>query len=279
MIEKACVYTCVIGDYETLNEQVVLSDPDIPHFCFTDNSSLKSDTWQIRYIAPAFPMDNVRSQRRIKILAHEYLPHFDASLYIDNTVLLNMPVSQLIEQLLGDADITIPRHSFRESVYDEFVVVAANGLDEPSRIFEQLNHYQLSYPDVLNERPFWSAILFRRHNQPEVRQVMANWYDHVARYSRRDQLSLNVALRNCKAKIKALDVDNLQSSFHTWPIIQNRKPSIPQHKHYLTGSPTKLEMKLLQIDLESLTQEIRQLKNSRSFRITKPLRWLWNKIF
>jgi hypothetical protein len=85
-----CVYTCLIGEYEELNE---LSDNfycSVPHICFTDSTALKSDTWEIRLITPIFPMDTVRSQRHVKILSHEYLSEFTTSLYMDSSIRLHM---------------------------------------------------------------------------------------------------------------------------------------------------------------------------------------------
>ncbi len=276
-------------------------------------------------------MDRVRSQRRVKVLAHEYLPEFSCSLYVDNTVRLKASAEMLIQRFLEQTDIAVPTHSFRASVYDEFVEVAECGLDEPARIFEQLNHYQLSDPEVLSERPFWSGILFRRHCKPEVRAVMVKWYDHIARYARRDQLSLNAALRDSRATVQRLEIDNFQSDFHEWPIFNQRNLTKRFKDVSMAGAPisvrlTQLERALAQAshaiqtqqhvigerdrqiallngqlsalrseqqeranqlkqeycqqlaDYQTQTktqmQRIDQLLNSRSFRVTRPLRWL-----
>ncbi|WP_102033261.1 glycosyltransferase domain-containing protein [Candidatus Glomeribacter gigasporarum] len=292
---NACVYTCLMGGYEKLNALKSVNSRRIPHFCFTDDPDLKSDSWQIRMVRSAFSMDRVRSQRRIKVLAHEYLPEFSCSLYIDNTVRLTASADTLIQRFLEQTDIAVPTHSFRASVYDEFVEVAESGLDEPARIFEQLNHYQLSDPEILSERPFWSGMLFRRHCKPEVQAVMVKWYEHIARYARRDQLSLNATLRGSRATVQRLEIDNFQSDFHEWPIFNQRNLAKRFKDVSMAGAPTSVRLTQLERELaqanhaiqtqqhvigerdrqiKTLMQRIDQLLNSRSFRVTRPLRWL-----
>lgn len=254
--QKNCVYTCLIGNYEKLNELRTAADSQIPRFCFTDNELLTSETWTIRLVSPAFPMDSVRSQRRIKILAHEYLPDFEASLYVDNTVGLKVTPESLFEQYFQNVDIAVPRHSFRETVQDEFLAVARDGLDEPSRIFEQLNHYQLAFPRVLDERPYWSAILLRQHHRPQVRQAMINWYNQVMRYSRRDQLSLNAALVGTETVVRPIVVDNAESEFHEWPIASERDLTKRLVSFSMAGAPLGAQLKSVQLDLGQANSQL-----------------------
>lgn len=51
------------------------------------------------------------------------------------------------------------------------------------------------------------------------------WASHVMRYSRRDQLSVNVAFRQANLQPTAWHVDNLESDLHRWPcsIDRNRR--------------------------------------------------------
>ena len=213
---RVCVYTCLIGTTEVLNEQPLASS-EIPFICFTDNPERRSETWQLRPVSPLFEMDSVRSQRVLKILCHKYLPDFDVSLYIDNGVLLKHAPEEFITRYFPESGLAAPEHSFRDSVLDEFLAVANDGLDDPSRIFEQLNHYAVTDPDSLEEKPYWAGILLRDHRNPCVRDLLELWWAHVQRYSRRDQLSLNYVLRRCGVIPNALALDNHNSSFHSWP--------------------------------------------------------------
>ncbi len=116
---SACVYTTLIGDYEKLNEQPIAASSRLPFICLTDNPDLQSETWQIRHVKPLFGMDLVRSQRALKLCPCEYLCSFDASLYIDNSVVLKIEPEQFIERYLGDLGFVF-RTSFARACSTSF---------------------------------------------------------------------------------------------------------------------------------------------------------------
>lgn len=209
-----CVYTTMIGRYERLNDQPVAAQSNIPFICLTDDLELTSATWQIRMVSPTFGMDPIRSQRDLKLRPHLHLADFEGSLYIDNTVILKEPPEKILERYQKESGFSVAAHSCRETVLDEFMEVARLGLDDQSRIFEQLNHYQLECPDVLMEKPFWGAILLRDHKAPAVRNMLEIWNAHVQRYARRDQLSMNYAFRRAGLVPEVMFIDNFNSWFH-----------------------------------------------------------------
>lgn len=254
--ERVCIYTCLFGGYEKLNEFTPGIDSGYECICFTDDPLLTSSTWTIRVVDPMFSMDSVRSQRRVKMLAHEYLLDFDVSIYVDNSVVLKAPVDTILETYLKDADMAVPSHSFHSCVLDEFIAVAEHGLDEPSRIFEQLNHYQLMQPEVLEERPYWTAILLRRHHEPRVREAMILWYNHVMRYSRRDQLSLNMAVGRAEPQLQRIDISNHDSWFHRWPFATSRKTSKRLKDFSMAGMSAVAQRRLTELELESLSRRL-----------------------
>lgn len=222
MSVSRCVYTALIGNYERFNEQPVARTSELPFICLTDDPELRSDTWQIRLITPTFTMDPIRSQRDLKIRPHVHLRDFDQSLYIDNSVLLKKSPESIFDTYFGKSKFSLLRHSFRDRLIDEFIEVARLGLDDSAKIFEQLNHYAFECPEILNSRPYWSAILLREHNDPAVRLLSEIWFAHVLRYSRRDQLSIQLAFRHAGLEPDAFDVDNNSSWFHVWPHVVDR---------------------------------------------------------
>ena len=219
---NVCVYTVLTGKYERLNEQTAAAHSRIPFVCFTDDPDLRSECWNIRVIPPLFPMDAVRSQRDLKIRPHLHLPEFDGSIYIDNSIILDLPPEKLWEQLDPSIGFMLPEHSFRDRVVDEFLEVVRLGFDDPARIFEQLNHYSLSHPQILLQRPWWDGLLVRSHNHPVVRRMQEIWAAHVFRYSRRDQLSINLAFHEAGLEPVRLQIDNHTSWFHHWPVTPGR---------------------------------------------------------
>lgn len=274
-----CVYTTLTGGYEKLNEQPVSGASRIPFICLTDDARLQSESWQVRLVPTLFRMDPVRSQRALKLRPHEYLPEFDASLYVDNTVLLSEPPEALLAQFLPEPGFCLPAHSFRASVMDEFLEVIRDGLDDENRILEQLYHYALDCPGVLREKPYWTGLLLRDHRNPAVREVLDLWFSHVQRYSRRDQLSANVAFRRAGLTPQLLPIDNHTSRFHSWPhrASRSRAGQAPLTADSF-GSPDPrirdLEQRLAA--MEGTVAEERRLRasllSSTTWRATAPFR-------
>jgi len=81
-VMRRCVYTTLIGKYETLNEQPVAAASSFQFICLTDDPDLRSETWSVRCVAPVFGMDPIRSQRELKLRPHVHLAEFDGSLYM-----------------------------------------------------------------------------------------------------------------------------------------------------------------------------------------------------
>ena len=224
MTGRSCVYTVLFGGYEDLLEQPTAETSDAQFVCFTDDPELQSDTWHVIQIDPLFPADPVRSSRYPKICAHHFLLDYERSLYIDNAVLLHRSPEDLMEELLpGDAAMGAVGHSFRETLEDEFAAVIEAGFDTREVCLEQLQHYRSEYPGVLSLRPIAGGILARRHRRSDVIDVMNRWWYHVLRYSRRDQLSLLVALAGSSVEPVVAEFDLHHNSYFRWPASTNRK--------------------------------------------------------
>src|SRR5208337_2377479 len=290
---SACVYTTLIGGYEKLKEQPIALTSRVPFICLTDDPDLRSETWQVQHVPTLFSMDPIRSQRALKLRPHEYLPNFDCSLYIDNTVLLTRPPEELIEEHLSTSGFCLPKHSYRDTVLDEFLVVARTGLDDQNRIFEQLNHYSIEVPEVLQEKPYWSGILLRDHRNPIVRTMLEVWLAHVLRYSRRDQLSVNLAFRCAGLKPATLCIDNFASWFHSWPhfVKGDRQKGARRTMTSLSPGGARIRdldqqnealrsyQKALAVEIDSLRAELSRSKNAFGSRLGRFLRRIisWNK--
>jgi len=218
---RRVVYTVLTGGYEALNELQVI-DPTVRAICFTDDPNLKSSTWDVVQIEPIFKSDPIRSQRLIKILGHPVLRQYEEWLYIDNTVRLLKIPSLILDDYLADSDLAIPSHSFRKSIRAEFEIVKVLRLDSPTRLKEQLAHYEAQHLSSLEVQPLWDGIIARRPNQ-DVEKWAEIWASHVLRYSRRDQLSIVVALEQTNTKFKRFEIDNYSSDYHEWPIYNQRK--------------------------------------------------------
>jgi hypothetical protein len=209
------VYSALIGNYEMVLPRHVEPEDDIDFLFLTDSPNVDPGRgWKIVEIEPRFARDSVRSARRIKIRGHEALAGYEQTLWLDNRVKLKGKAQPLFD-LLRDKDLVLPKHSYREKLAEEFSEVIRAGYDDPRAVREM---YRMARDcGVLDLKPFWTGMMLRKANA-EVRECMEHWFELLLLTTRRDQLSINVALKAASSRLRVgtLDIDNLSSSYHEW---------------------------------------------------------------
>ncbi len=271
-LPRRCVYTALTGAYEKLNEQPAAKKSSIPFICFTDDPGLTSKTWEIRPLKLLLGDDYIRSQRDCKLRPHRFLPDFDASLYIDNSVLLKVPPEEIFDAVDLSSGLAMPLHSYRDSVRDEFARVRSQHLDDPARIAEQLDHYSAENPEILEQRPFWAAIMLRDHHNAAMIAAMELWFAHVLRYSRRDQLSNRFVFSKAGLAPHAMEIDNFESRFHTWPNVRDRKLASRTWEYRDNAGPSNADFHALESRYYKLLREHQAILASTTWRMMEPLR-------
>jgi hypothetical protein len=210
-LRRACC-TVLLGEHAGVTEQPVAASSTVPFYCFTDDPDLTSQTWEVIRVDARFALDSARSARRLKILGDERLLDLDESLWIDEKVVLLADPATVLDDWLSDHDIALPVDTHRRDVADEFRAVVAGGLDDPARVWEQLNHYELAHPELLTAAPLWTGIMARRHGRPMVDRAMTAWFEDVLRYSMHDQLSVQAALTSVGLDVRRVDHDALAAA-------------------------------------------------------------------
>lgn len=241
---RAAVFTAVVGRYESLTDQPQARDSSLDWICLTDDPELTSTQWQLRVVPRHLPGDPVRDARRLKILAEPIWGQYERSLWIDNSVQLAVPPERLLDQWLAHDSFAAPIHSFRGGVNEEFQAVLDSGFDDASRVAEQLHSYCGAGVAEVDRQTLWTGILARRHT-PEVRDLMRVWFDHVLRYSRRDQLSLPYCLARSTVSFLAVPMDNYSTIWHTWPVSANSRTDPGRRESLTLARPTAYLMSRL----------------------------------
>lgn len=204
---KSVIYTCITGDYDDMSRMTTPTfiEHDCDYVCFTDNASKiaakQIGVWETRPLAYA-NLDNARNNRWHKMHPHELFQDYEDSLYIDANVDI-LSHSLLSEARMLHSSIAIPLHPLRDCIYDEYLNAFAEFIDDPRRMRAELNlikasgmpkHYGLTENNVI----------YRRHNNPIIIEIMKDWWDMTVNYSKRDQLSLAWLLWKRNIKISKI---------------------------------------------------------------------------
>jgi hypothetical protein len=194
---KSVIYTAIFGGYDALCDPQRVSR-DYDYICFTDDPNLKSNTWDIRVIDLPVPNDYPRSNRYIKINPHRFLSEYESSLYIDGNIALKNVLN--IDKILDDYSIAIERHPCGECcIYKEAKQCKLLGFGIVSEIDKQIKDYRkVGFPARAG---LWAnGRILRKHNEPELVKLEEKWWDHIIKYSWRDQISFPVVFRGYSVK-------------------------------------------------------------------------------
>lgn len=197
-MNKKVIYTVIFGGYDQLQEpECIPTGWDF--ICFSDHD-YDSSVWEVRVVDPAIPQDLALSSRKPKILAHEFLPEYNTSIYIDGNIVVRGNVNELTDEYLEDSSFVAYSHRSTDSngrtgLYQEaetLIQMTESGKykGDPQKMRKQMIKYRREgYPE--ENGLILGTILLRRHNDQKVKQVMQDWWNEVKNESNRDQLSFN----------------------------------------------------------------------------------------
>lgn len=205
------VYTTSIG--YSFELPAIVPHPKVKYICFSDRPLEIKSNWEEFLIDPLLKDDLFRSSREPKILTHKFLHNYENSLYIDSRVHLKRNPLELWQHLIPNSNTIFGGfyHTKRITLIDEFEAVLRQKLDFASTVKAQFCYYKKNHLDILSSKPVWGGLIARKHNERRCQDAMRFWYSHVLRYSRRDQLSLPIALENFNRE----HVNLISGSIHT----------------------------------------------------------------
>jgi hypothetical protein len=186
---RKVVYTAITGCYDELFTPEYINK-DWDYICFTDNPDLTSDFWQIRRMKESDDLDSVKKARKYKIQPHRYLPEYQISLWVDGNFRIVGDIDEYIKIYALKKSMMCMNHPDRDCVYQEAEAVVKLKKDAENIVSIQIKKYiEENYPK--NNGMIASGILYRKHNDPVVKELMNEWWNEVIIMSCRDQLSFN----------------------------------------------------------------------------------------
>ncbi|MBJ12031.1 MAG: hypothetical protein CMG62_02990 [Candidatus Marinimicrobia bacterium] len=184
------MYTCISGEYDSLIEPKSV-EPGYDFICFTNNKNLKSENWSIKPLVKNFN-NNKKNNRYHKMNPHLLFKNHKYSVYIDGNIgIVGKHFFNRVRELIeDDIKISMPKHPLRECIYEEAKETIRSLKSDPKKTIEQIKYLKKKgYPE--SNGLVEAGIIFRRHNDAKVIELMNSWWAFFLRFPTRDQLAFN----------------------------------------------------------------------------------------
>ena len=223
---KSVVYTCITNDYDDLSAISChyYVDPDWDYVCFSDNPQLIAQkqlgVWEIRPLV-FDQLDNTRNNRYHKILPHRLFPEYEQSVYLDANI--NILTPYLFNEIkIRNKIFLAPFMLEFTCLYHSAQWMLDEQIDKP-QLEKQLAYFrQQGFPE--NYGMFENNLLYRKHNLPEVQNMMEHWWKWVSEYCRRDQASLAYVFWDAHLPIRPFSIHNVWADYKNYCIFPHIKP-------------------------------------------------------
>ena len=163
---ESIIYTAICGKYPIERDDI---------YCFTGEGMFQ---------------EPVMEAKRYKILPHKFFPEAEFTIWVDGNIYPKMQKDYMVAQLLGEADIAIFRHGFRENVYQEFEELRHDPRFHIPYLQDKMAEQEARYKkEGLPPVQLYECNFMIRRNNSRVNDLMDKWWVEICRYSWRDQLS------------------------------------------------------------------------------------------
>jgi len=174
------VYTATCGKYPIKRTDIT---------CFTGESIFQNP---------------VMEAKRFKVLPHLFFAD-EVTIWTDANVWLKFDPQEAVDTFLGDADLALFHHSYRDTVWQEFEILAKHTRFHIPWLQQQLKAQAFAYraeglPDYASL--YECNFLIRRNNE-RVNRLMEAWWAQICRWQWRDQVSLPYVLWRSDVKVAA----------------------------------------------------------------------------
>lgn len=183
------LYSAHYGSADPLNPQVFGGFDNCRRVLFTDRRGVSLPGVEVIH-DPLDGLDPARASRRAKLMPHRHFPEADWSIWIDNKSRLKADPRLVLATVRAQSDagfFAFP-HFRRDCVYQEGRTVAEMGLDD-HRIIQERMHLYRAEGMPAHSGLIEGHFIIRRHHDPDLVRFGDRWFEHVLRYSRRDQIS------------------------------------------------------------------------------------------
>ncbi len=190
---KIAILTSILGIQDSLVDPANVYE-GVDYIAFVDRKH-NCKVWQQRE-AVNFTMHKEFAGRRnakiYKVLPHLMLPDYDYYFWVDATHEVIIHPLEIIKNYLGDGEIGVFKHTHRNCVFKEADEVSKINYDVKELVDSQVAYYKkINYPE---NNGLYELPVSIRKNTPSTQLINLRWWEHICKYSSRDQISLPVVL-------------------------------------------------------------------------------------
>lgn len=199
---KIAVYTCIIGEYDILEEPIMKPD-NCDFYVITDQKISSSSVWKkidpYQYIKKGNFTD-IMINRYFKMNPHLIFKDYKYSFYVDGNFKILTDMTEHINRI-SNYGLAFFGHPERQCVFEEISVCIEMKKCSADKLNEQ-KEYLKENKMPLNYGLLAACIIAREHNNLHCREIMENWWKEFLKFPYRDQLSLPFVLYKMGIEIK-----------------------------------------------------------------------------
>lgn len=187
--KQIAAYTCIVGNYDKLQEPVSISE-ECDYYVISDKRPSEDSVFQyidINDCIPHYIEDNVKKNRYCKINAHKMFSQYRYSIYFDGNIRLKNNIVKKTDEL-PQTRIMASGANPINCVYKEAMRAIELGRVSKEVATKQVEKYWLEgMPEKFGS--VVCSLLIREHNNPICEKIMEDWWEQVEQFSRKDQIS------------------------------------------------------------------------------------------
>lgn len=191
-MKNGVVYTCLIGNYDFLKHFPII-EKNWDYVCFTDLNIQNDPQWIIKPLS-FNKLDSARNYRWHKTHPHILFPEYKQSLFLDANIWIKSHwIFDQIKKYKKNNNIILAKHFKNKCLYQEYEDCKITKKDDFKIMTAQINKIKNDgFPKNMGLSE--ANVIFRKHNQKEIKKSMEDWWWWINNFSKRDQLSLHYVL-------------------------------------------------------------------------------------
>lgn len=209
--KKIAVVTAIFGDYDKLMPVNPDWRSETDFYLFTDRLFEPHGFW--KHVHANYDHEDPRRRARfVKTHLPTYFSDYDWVIWIDGNILICEDPSLTLEKLsLTDCDFATFKHPIRDSLVTEIAACIQLKKENPLAAAKHLAQIH-DHPEFHTAMLFETMVMMLRPSAKPVREMCAVWWKMMMRGSKRDQLSLPLAVSETKGLRVGLLPDAISQS-------------------------------------------------------------------